>query len=59
MKNGNFKTLPMKNLVLGISSEKRMNQQKVLTVAKLPSLLQKCCQTGVALACSKKETKEI
>ena len=43
MKNGNVKTLPMKNLVLGIRSEKRMNQQKVLTVAKLPSLLQKCC----------------
>ena len=40
---GNFKTLPMKNLVLGIRYEKRMKQQKVLTVAKSPSLLQKYC----------------
>ena len=27
MKKGNFKTLPMKNLVLGIWSEKRMKQK--------------------------------
>ena len=30
MKKGNFKTLPMKNLVLGIRSEKRMKEQKGL-----------------------------
>ena len=39
MKKGNFKTLPMKNLVLGIWSEKRMKQKKtILTMAKLPYL---------------------
>ena len=45
MKKGNFKTLPKKNLVLGIRSEKRMKEKehKVLTVAKSPSLLQKYC----------------
>ena len=40
MKKGNFKTLRMKNLVLGIWSEKWMKQKTVLTMAKLPSLLQ-------------------
>ena len=50
MKKKEFKTLPMRSLVLGIRSDERMKQKKtVLTLAKLPSLLQKCCQNNISI----------